>query len=186
MMYAYACMRCGEDDVAALSLNAAMMSMKECVKLGCGEEAMAARDMIIKLFTGWRLNNALMMRSQVMPDFRLQHAFAVDLGIDGFIAIARYYHTAFPGWQIDATFLTETDAQVELLVHMSGTHLGPYPNLLPGRPAIPPTGRRFEVRDIPATVILRDNKIALIQGNDLTQQKADQIFAQLLATDGDD
>ncbi len=142
---------------------------------------MSARETIINLFTGWRINDPVMMRNQVTSDFRLLNAFAVDLGIDSFIVIARYYQTAFPGWELDLTFLNEHDDQVDILVHMAGTHLGPYPNLIPGRPAIPPTGKHFDVAEIPLTVTMREGKIALMVGNAVTRQKGDMIFAQLLA-----
>jgi hypothetical protein len=142
---------------------------------------MTARDTITNLFTGWRTNNPLLMRSSVTSDFRILNSFAVDIGIESFVVVARYYQTAFPGWDLDVTFLCEYEDQVDILVHMSGTHLGPYPNLIPGRPAIPPTGNRFDVDDIPTTVTMREGKVALMTGNELTRQKADLLFEQLLA-----
>ena len=136
-------------------------------------------DTVRSMLMGWRDNNRFMIRKHGTLDFLIQGVFPIPMTIDTYIQIAQTFHGAFPGWQLEISEPQESENYVRLLLQVSGMHTGNLTNLIPGLPAIPPTGRSFHVADIPVEFFLRDGKVAREVGNALTQQKCLSLYEQL-------
>ena len=143
---------------------------------------MSAHETVHSMLMGWRDNNRLLIRSHGTSDFQIEGIFTVPLNIDAYIQLAQSFQTAFPGWQLEHTLEEEREDYVKMLLHVSGVHTGILPNLIPHLPPIQPTGIHFQVADIPVEFFLRNNKVALEVGNEISQQKCLSLYEQLGAT----
>lgn len=139
-------------------------------------------DSVNALVMGWRDNNRLMIRKHVTHDFVIQGVFTIPLSLDTYIQLAESFHKAFPDMQQYITDIHVDGDVIHACLHVSGTHKGSLPNLIPTLPAISATGKTFAIHDIPVTYVISNNKVARVIGNEIAQQKCLSLYDQLGVT----
>jgi predicted ester cyclase len=105
----------------------------------------------------WQRDDKITLLKYITQDFIAENWLPMPVSVGSFMLIGHVFHIAFPDWKINIDHIWQEGDQVETAYHSTGTHTGTLSTLIPGIPAVPPTGRSICLPGNIAAVICDDH-----------------------------
>lgn len=140
---------------------------------------MEAIEIVRTTLFAWQNDDKYTLMKHLAPDFTVYEWFPMPISTGTFILMGHLFKTAFPDWSMNPTDFRQEGKQVHVTTRLTGTHLGTLIAVLPGFPAVTPTGRKLALPESQVTLTLRDQRIARVHSSKPTSEGIIQIFTQL-------
>lgn len=127
----------------------------------------------------WQNDDKFTLMKHLAPDFMVYDWFPMPISIGTFMLMGHLFKAAFPDWSMNLTDFREEGERVFVTSRLTGTHTGKLVSVLPGFPAVPPTGRQIALPEEHVTLTLREQRIARLDVGTATNAGLILIFTQL-------
>jgi len=123
---------------------------------------MDGSTIVTAVLNAWQRGDKITLLKYITPDFIIENWLPMPVSVGTFMLIGHVFHLAFPDWAISIDHIRQDGDQVEATYHSTGTHTGTLSTLIPGLPAVQPTGKSI---CLPGNIVsvIRDNHIASIR-----------------------
>jgi predicted ester cyclase len=125
---------------------------------------MDGSTIVTAALNAWQRDDKITLLKHLAQDFIAENWFPMPISVGTFMLIGHVFHAAFPDWAINIDHIQQEGDQVDAAFHSTGTHTGILSTIIPGRPAVPPTGRSI---CLPGHIVavIRDDHIASIRSH---------------------
>ena len=121
---------------------------------------MSGTDVVKEGMAAWSAGDATKLAALLTDDFTFAGAGPTPLNKEQFLALSRATHSAMPDWAFNARDWQENGDVVTVTVQITGTHTGTMPPIMPGFPAVPPTGKKVQLAEEHHTYTVRSGQAA--------------------------